>query len=126
MNIFSHIAEQRIRAAIENGEFDNLKNKGRPVHLEDETWIREDIRVAYRLLKSSGYMPPELELRNEIMNLQELMHTIDDDKERLKKIRALNFKLLKLNELRKRPFTLEDFPEYEDKLHTKLRSSSQF
>ncbi len=122
MNIFSRIAEQRIRAAMENGEFDNLQQKGRPVHLEDDTWIPEDIRVAYRILKNSGYIPPELELRNEIMNLQELMHTIDDDEERLKKIRLLNFKLLQLNELRKRPVTLKNFPQYEDKLYQKTVS----
>ncbi len=122
MNIFSRIAEQRIRTAMENGEFDNLQQKGRPVHLEDDTWIPEDIRVAYRILKNSGYIPPELELRNEIMNLQELMHTIDDDEERLKKIRLLNFKLLQLNELRKRPVTLKNFPQYEDKLYQKTVS----
>jgi hypothetical protein len=105
---------------MENGEFDNLQQKGKPVHLEDDTWIPEDIRVAYRILKNSGYIPPELELRNEIMNLQELMRTIDDDEERLKKIRSLNFKLLQLNELRERPFTLKNVPHYEDKLYERF------
>ncbi len=117
MNIFSQIAEKRIRAAMESGEFDNLKRKGKPIHLEDDTWIPDDIRLVYRMLKNAGYIPPELTLRNDIMNLQKLMHTIDDDKERLQKIRALNFKMLKLSELRKRPVILENFPEYENRLH---------
>lgn len=120
MNIFSRIAEQRIRTSMDNGEFDNLQQKGKPVHLEDDTWIPEDIRVAFRILKNSGYIPPELELRNEITNLQELMHTIDDDEERLKKIRTLNFKLLQLNELRKRTFPLKNFPHYVDKIYEKF------
>ncbi len=114
------IAERRIREALENGEFDNLKNKGKPIVLEDETWIPEDLRMAYRFLKNAGCIPPELELRNEVVNLCALMNTLDDDKERLKKIRELNFKLLKLNIGRKRPLTFEDFPEYEQKCIEKL------
>ncbi len=120
MEIFSKIAERRIKEAIERGEFDHLKNKGRPLNLEDETWIPEDLRPAYRVLKNAGCIPPELELRKDILNLRELLNTIDDDKERLRKIRELNFKLMKLGEMRRRPLNLEDFPEYETKICEKL------
>lgn len=120
MNIFSKIAEQRIREAIENGELDNLEGRGEPIIFEDETWIPEDLRMAYRVLKNAGCIPPELELRKEVLNLRELISTIDDNKERLRKIRELNFKLLKLNEIRKKPFVLENFPEYEEKIYKKV------
>lgn len=120
MDIFAKIAERRIIEAIENGEFDNLEGVGKPINFEDETWIPEDLRMAYRILKNAGCIPPELELRNEVINLSALINTIDDDKERLKKIRELNFKILKLNIIRKKPFNLEDFPEYELKVADKL------
>lgn len=120
MDIFVKIAEHRIREAIDKGEFDNLEGKGKPIVFEEETWIPEDLRPAYRILKNAGYVPQELELRKEVVTLRELMQTIDDDVERLKKIRELNFKLMKLNELRKRPFNLEEFPEYEEKVHNKF------
>ena len=120
MNIFAKIAEQRIREAIENGEFDNLKGMGKPLDLGDESWIPEDLRMAYRILKNAGCLPAELELRKEVMNLRELIDTIDDNKERIKKIRELNFKLMKLNELRKKPLYVENFPEYEDKFCKKM------
>ena len=120
MNIFAKIAEQRIREAIENGEFENLKGMGKPLDLGDESWIPEDLRMAYRILKNAGCLPAELELRKEVMNLRELIDTIDDNKERLKKIRELNFKLMKLNELRKKPLYLDNFPEYEDKFCKKI------
>ena len=120
MDIFAKIAEQRIREAIENGEFDNLEGMGKPLDLSDESWIPEDLRMAYRVLKNAGCLPAELELRKEVMNLRDLINTIDDNQERLKKIRELNFKLLKLNELRKRPIHLENFPEYEDKIYRKI------
>ncbi len=120
MDCFAKIAERRIREALENGEFDNLQGKGKPIVLEDETWIPEDMRMAYRFLKNAGCIPPELEARNEVVNLFTVMNTIDDDKERLKKIRELNFKLLKVNLLRKKPLHLEDFPEYEEKFINRL------
>ena len=121
MDAFWKIAERRIAEAMLNGEFDDLENRGKPLHFEDETWIPEDLRMAYRFLKNAGCIPPELEMRNEIINLCDLLNTIDDDKERLKKIKELNFKLLKLNMNRRKPLTFEDFPEYEGKLIDKLR-----
>lgn len=120
MDIFARIAERLIREAMENGEFDNLEGAGKPLNFADETWIPEDLRIAYRVLKNAGYIPPEIELRNEIINMSSLINTIDDDKERLKKIKELNFILLKLNTMRKRPFELDSFPEYEGKVADKL------
>ena len=42
VDIFCKIAEQRIRESIENGEFNNLKGMGKPLVLDDESWIPED------------------------------------------------------------------------------------
>jgi hypothetical protein len=120
LNIFSKIAEQRIREAIENGAFDDLEGSGKPIRLEDETWIPEDLRPVYRVLKNAGCIPPELELRKEVLSLGELIHTLDDDRERMKKIRELNFKLMKLGEMRKRPLNLDRLPEYEEKIVRKF------
>src|SRR4030043_1836929 len=120
MEFFTKIAERRILEAIENGEFENLEGQGKPIVFEDETWIPEDLRMAYRFLKNAGCIPPELQMRNEIINLCDLLNTIDDDKERLKRIKELNFKLLKLNLTRKTPLNFEDFSEYEGKIIDKL------
>lgn len=122
MEFFAKLAERRILEAIENGEFENLEGKGKPIIFEDETWIPEDLRMAYRFLKNAGCVPSELEMRNEVINMCSLMNTLDDDKERIKKIRELNFKLLKLNMTRKKPLNFEDFPEYEAKMVDKLSS----
>ncbi len=126
MDIFCKIAEKRIVEAMENGEFDNLEGKGKPLKIEDDSFIPEDLRLSYKILKNAGCIPPELEMRNEIINLCSLINTIDDDKERLRKIRELNFKLLKINLTRKRPLNFEDFPEYELKLTDKLINNNAF
>ncbi|MCL5024466.1 MAG: DUF1992 domain-containing protein [Nitrospirae bacterium] len=120
MDIFRKIAERRIQEAIENGEFDNLSNRGKPVDLEDDRFVPEDLRVAYRVLRNAGCLPPELELRNEIISLRSMITSLDDDRERMKKIRELNFTLLKYNELRGKAFRIEDFPEYEEKIYRKF------
>jgi hypothetical protein len=120
MRAISRIAEERIRRAIEEGHLDDLQNAGMPLDLEDDTWVPEDLRIAYRVLKNAGITPPELEMRAEILSLRELIDTIDDDKERLKKLRELNYKLMCLNEMRKKPLTLDDFPAYEQKIIQKF------
>ncbi len=124
MDIFVKIAERRILEAMVNGEFDNLEGEGKPINFEDETWVPEDLRMVYRILKNAGCIPHELELRNEVINMCALMNTIDDDKERIKRLRELNFKLLKLNLTRKKPLNFEDFPEYEGKLIDKFLEPS--
>ena len=120
MDFFYRIAERRILEALENGEFNNLDGEGKPLNLDDDLWVPEDLRTAYRILKNAGCTPPELEARKEVVNICSLMNTIDDDKERLKKLRELNFKLLKLNLTRKRPLNFEDFPTYEGKVVDKF------
>jgi len=120
LDAFEKIAERKIQEAIRNGEFDNLLNRGRPIDLDEDCLVPPELRMAYRVLKNSGCIPPELEIRNEIISLRSMINSLDDDKERMKKIRELNFKLLKLNELRKKPLDIEDFPEYQDKIYRKF------
>ncbi len=120
MDIFLKIAERKIQEAMDNGEFDNLPNKGKPLNMDDDLFIPQDLRLTYRILRNADCLPPELELRNEIISLRKMIDSLDDDKERIKKIRELNFKILRLNEMRKRPFNLEDFPEYEKKILKKF------
>ena len=120
MEIFQKIAERKIQEALENGEFDNLPNRGKHINLEDDCFIPEDLRAAYRVLKNAGCIPQELELRKEIVNLKDLIDTLDDEKERIKKIRELNFKIMQFNVMRKRPLCLEDFPEYEQRVFDKF------
>ncbi len=125
MDIFRAIAEKKIFEAIERGEFNNLTGAGKPLRFEDETFIPDDLIMAYKVLKNSGFLPPEIELRKEIVSMKDLINTLDDDKERLKKIRELNFKLMKLNMLRGKPLSFEDFPLYEEKLLIKTTTAKK-
>jgi hypothetical protein len=120
IDILARVAEQRILEALEKGEFEKLEGAGKPFVFEDETFVPEDLRAAYRVLKNAGCIPPELEIRKEIVTLKDLINTIDDDKERLKKIRELNFKLIKFEMVRGKPLRLEDYPDYQNRIEQKM------
>ena len=55
------IAEKKIAEAIERGDFDGLPGRGRPLELNDDSLVPEDLRMAYRILKNAGYVPADLE-----------------------------------------------------------------
>ncbi len=57
--------EEVIREAEDRGEFSNLSGAGKPLNL-DEHFSAGDRSLAYGLLKSNGYAPPEVELAKEI------------------------------------------------------------
>ena len=114
------IAEQKILEAIARGEFANLPGAGKPLRLEDDSMVPGELRISYKVLKNAGCIPPELELRKEIINLRDLLRTIEDDGGKKDKYRELNYKLLKLNLMMRRTVNLDDFPEYKDRIARKL------
>jgi hypothetical protein len=120
MFLLEIIAEERIREAMARGEFANLPGSGKPLHLEDDVMIPEDLRVAYKILKNAGCIPPELELRKEILTLRDLLRTIEDDDAKRDKIRELNYKLLKLSIMGRRTVNLDEFPEYKERILGKM------
>ena len=65
MSIESAI-EQKIKEAMERGEFDNLSGKGKPIDLDAYFSTPEDLRMAFSILKSNDFVPEEVEMFREI------------------------------------------------------------
>jgi hypothetical protein len=91
--MFDTLVEQRIRAAQESGEFDDLPGAGAPLALDDDALVPEDLRVAYRLLKNAGFVPPELEAHREIRQIEELLRTVEGTDERNRLLARIEFLL---------------------------------
>jgi hypothetical protein len=109
MDILATIAERKILEAMARGEFDDLPGRGQPLALEEEfPDIPAELRMAYKILKNAGFVPPEVELRREVVSLRTLVETLADEKERRKKQRELQVKLLKLSIMLKRPVSLDE------------------
>ena len=78
---FERIVEEKIRAAMEEGKFDNLEGRGRPVDLDGYFATPADLRLGYSILKSAGCLPPEVELMREIEALQTRLAACRDEAE---------------------------------------------
>ena len=91
------IAEARIAEAIERGELDNLPGSGQPLALDNDRHIPEELRVAYRILKNAGCVPPELELRREISRVEQLLIGVDDARDKNRIINKINYLLTQLD-----------------------------
>jgi hypothetical protein len=117
---YEKIVEQRIKEAMEKGEFDNLPGKGRPIPLEDDSHVPEDLRLAYKVLKNADCLPPELLEKKEILQMEDMLAAIPDAKERYKLIKRINFKIMKLNVMGKKSPLLEEKQIYYKKLVDKI------
>jgi len=114
------IAERRISQAIAEGTLDGGSLKGKPLVFEDDSHIPADLRMAYKILKNAGYLPPELATRREIRQLEDLIAASDDEHTRLRQMKKLKVLNLKLAAMRQRPLQLED-AEYRRKVTEKIR-----
>jgi hypothetical protein len=94
---FEKLVEAKIKEAMENGEFDNLPGKGKPIDLTAYFAAPEDLRLGYSLLKNANVIPQEMSLLKEIETLKEKLAkcTNKDKRERLKQ--EIDDKTLKFN-----------------------------
>ncbi len=120
MDLFAALAERKILEAMERGEFDDLPGKGKPLDLSYDPMVPEELRIAYKMLKNAGCLPPELELHNEIVRLRGLIDAVDDERVRTARVKELNVKLLRFNVMKRRPVNLEGVPEYRDRVIDRL------
>ncbi len=120
MSVLEAMAETKIRESMARGEFANLPGAGKPLRLEDDSMIPDDLRVAYKILRNAGCIPPELEMRKEILTLRDLLRTVEDEGARRDRIRELNYKLLKLGVMGKRMVILDEFPGYRERILEKM------
>lgn len=124
MLFLERLAEEKIREAMERGEFDDLPGAGKPLPFDSSAFVPADSRLGYKLLKDAGFLPPEMELRKEILTLKDLLATIADEEERYHLAREINERVLRLNLLLRRSFDHEDRQVYARKLRRKMVRSN--
>jgi|UPI0007837DDF hypothetical protein len=127
VDFFSQLVEERIAEARRKGEFDNLQGAGKPLELEDLSHIPEELRVGYKLLKNSGYVPEEVQLAKELIALQDLIAMCEQDDERRKLSKQLSEKRLRLRLLGEQRGwgSLAAFGQYEKQIRERLEGADQ-
>ncbi|BDQ38270.1 DUF1992 domain-containing protein [Pseudodesulfovibrio nedwellii] len=124
-NFAQIVSEAHIKRAIKEGKFDNLEGKGKPLPKDEAENLPPELRMAYRMLKSSGYVPSEIAEENEIVRTIDLLAHMKDEQERYRQIQKLNVMILKMNERRGRPIHLDDSGEYYHRIVEKVRIAEE-
>ncbi len=69
--------DEIIRQAMEEGAFENLRGKGKPLNLDENSFVDNEWKLAYHLLKQNGFAPDFVEKRQAIeMQLAEARQTL--------------------------------------------------
>lgn len=76
MGLLDQWAERHILEGQRNGDFADLPGEGQPLTLDDDSHVPAELRAGYRLLKNAGYLPPELLLRREAIELSSLLKNL--------------------------------------------------
>ncbi len=83
MSYLEKIAEERIKQAIENGEFDQLEGFGKPVDNSDYFNAPPEERITWHILKNAGVVPEEIVLHKKIYHLIDLLKKDADPQSKL-------------------------------------------
>lgn len=121
---FEKIVEERILKAQRKGEFENLPGAGKPLMLEDNRCVAEELRLAYKILKNADCIPPEIELKKEIKQTEDLLVGMQETSEKYHILKKLNFLIMKLNSIRGTLITHEMPQVYTEKLVERFGNSS--
>lgn len=124
MNLLDQIAETRIQEAIERGELRDLPGAGKPLQLDDDSAIPEELRVAYRILKNAGFLPPELQLRKEVREAEQLLQQLPEGEHSRARAR-LELLQLRLAASRRQPINLLLEDRYRQRLLERLDSTDR-
>jgi Domain of unknown function (DUF1992) len=119
--LIQRIAEQRILEAQRDGAFDNLPGKGKPLELEDLSWVPEELRIGYHVLKNAHILPPEAELLKDVHTLEDLLKHVEDEGERRALAKSIQWKMIRLDMLKRRSMDLNSVRAYSRKLVTKFQ-----
>lgn len=120
MSSFWRLAEERIREAQQAGAFDDLPGKGKPLELEDLSWVPEELRIGYLVLKNAHVLPPEAELLKDIHILEDLLKHIEGEGEKKALAKSLHWKMIRLDMLKRRSMTVHSVRDYSRRLINRL------
>ena len=120
---FEKIVEERILKAQKMGEFENLPGAGKPLAFEDNRFIPEELRLAYKILKNADCLPVEIELKKEIKQTQDLLAGMQETSKKYRLLKKLNFLILKLNSIRDTSISHEMPQVYGEKLIERFGNS---
>ncbi|MCA1024973.1 DUF1992 domain-containing protein [Cytobacillus kochii] len=123
MDLFSILAEEKIKQAQRQGEFAHLKGHGKPLPKDELSGVPESLRMSYKIMKNAGYTTKEIDLRKEMLTIEQLIASCENEEKEGELKKELNEKRLKFQSLlseRKVATNTQIFKNYEQKIENKL------
>jgi len=112
INAIRLIAERRISEAIRKGQLDVEGWRNKPLPMTNDYLVPEELRMAHKILKNAGYLPPEIETKKEIQQIEDLLATCEDERTRVKQIKKLSYLMMNLSSMRGDTLNIENQEEY--------------
>ena len=106
------IAERKINEAIKEGQLDVEGWRNKPLPMSNDNLVPEELRMAHKILKNGGYLPPEIEIKKEIQQIEDLLAACEDERTRVKQIKKLNYLVMKLNTMKGDSANIESQEKY--------------
>ena len=78
MDAITFVAERKIEQALQEGEFDNLPGMGKPLAMENLSHLPPELRMAYTILKNSGYIE-KIPEAGKLVSTRELLRQCPDE-----------------------------------------------
>jgi hypothetical protein len=89
--------------------------------LDDLSWVPEELRIGYQVLKNAHVLPPEAELLKDIHTLEDLLKHVEDEGERRALAKSIQWKMIRLDMLTRRSLDLNSVRAYSRKLVAKFQ-----
>lgn len=96
------LIDKIIREAMNEGEFDELEGKGKPVDLSSYFSTPEDLRAGHAVMKNAGVIPEEAQLLKEAQTLRQELDACENEEDRRRLRKSIDEKMLRYNLLRER------------------------
>jgi hypothetical protein len=120
MDLLAKIAERKISEAIERGELDNLAFHGVRIVPEDLSGVPETLRMGYKVMKNAGILPPEMQLKKDMVSLQQLLDACEDDVEKKHLQQKLNARTMRFNMLMEKRAQGPAYQKYQAQIMQRL------
>ena len=94
---FDKLVEEKIKEAMESGEFDDLPGRGKPLDLTAYFATPEEVRLGYSVLKNANVFPPEAQLLKEVHDLQAQFERCNNAAEKRQLKQQMDDRMLQYN-----------------------------
>jgi len=122
MDFAFRMAEERIKQADKNGEFKDLPGKGKPLDLSEINAVPEDLRMGYTIMKNANMIPEEMQIKKDIVKLEDLLQFCEDPEEVASLRKEINEKQLRFQTLMDKRKMKQSgaFRQYRGKINRKV------